>query len=81
MLILATHCCPPEGYVQYTCIANGQEGTDTSQGIGQLLSNISACLAVAQTIATTLGPRGMDKLIVDDRGLATISSESIRRHS
>ncbi|WVN88348.1 T-complex protein 1, eta subunit [Cryptococcus depauperatus CBS 7841] len=52
-----------------------REGTDTSQGTGQLLSNISACLAVAQTIATTLGPRGMDKLIVDDRGLATISND------
>ncbi|WWC70098.1 T-complex protein 1, eta subunit [Kwoniella pini CBS 10737] len=52
-----------------------REGTDTSQGVGQLLSNISACLAVAQTIATTLGPRGMDKLIVDDRGLATISND------
>lgn len=52
-----------------------REGTDTSQGTPQLLSNISACLAVAQTIATTLGPRGMDKLIVDDRGLATISND------
>jgi chaperonin GroEL (HSP60 family) len=51
------------------------EGTDTSQGTPQLLSNISACIAVAQTIATTLGPRGMDKLIVDERGQATISSE------
>jgi hypothetical protein len=50
------------------------EGTDTSQGMGQLLSNISACLAVAQTVATTLGPRGMDKLIVDERGNAVISS-------
>jgi T-complex protein 1 subunit eta len=52
------------------------EGTDTSQGTPQLLSNISACLAVAQTVATTLGPRGMDKLIVDERGQATISSAS-----
>ena len=51
------------------------EGTDTSQGMGQLLSNISACQAVAQTVATTLGPRGMDKLIVDERGNATISSK------
>lgn len=53
-----------------------REGTDSSQGTPQLLSNISACLAVAQTIATTLGPRGMDKLIVNERGEATISSES-----
>lgn len=52
-----------------------REGTDTSQGTPQLLSNISACLAVAQTIATTLGPRGMDKLIVDERGQATISND------
>lgn len=52
-----------------------REGTDSSQGTPQLLSNISACVAVAQTIATTLGPRGMDKLIVNERGEATISSE------
>jgi T-complex protein 1 subunit eta len=44
-----------------------REGTDTSQGKGQLLSNINACLAVGDTIRTTLGPRGMDKLIVDSR--------------
>ncbi|TXT08920.1 hypothetical protein VHUM_02394 [Vanrija humicola] len=52
-----------------------REGTDTSQGTPQLLSNISACLAVAQTISSTLGPRGMDKLIVDGRGQATISND------
>jgi T-complex protein 1 subunit eta len=51
------------------------EGTDTSQGTPQLLSNISACIAVASTVATTLGPRGMDKLIVDARGEATISND------
>ena len=45
--------------------------------MGQLLSNISACQAVAQTVATTLGPRGMDKLIVDERGNATISSKQL----
>ena len=45
-----------------------KEGTDTSQGKPQILSNISACLTVADAIRTTLGPRGMDKLIVDDKG-------------
>mmetsp|Transcript_13143 Transcript_13143/g.32229 ORF Transcript_13143/g.32229 Transcript_13143/m.32229 type:complete len:543 (-) Transcript_13143:104-1732(-) len=40
-----------------------KEGTDTSQGKGQLLSNISACQAVVDIVKTTLGPRGMDKLI------------------
>jgi len=40
-----------------------KDGTDTSQGKGQLLSNISACCAVVDIVRTTLGPRGMDKLI------------------
>jgi T-complex protein 1 subunit eta len=52
-----------------------KEGTDTSQGKGQLLSNISACLAVADTLSSTLGPRGMDKLIVSDRGEAQITND------
>lgn len=45
-----------------------KEGTDTSQGKGQLLSNINACMAVVDVVRTTLGPRGMDKLIVDEKG-------------
>ncbi|GAA5870587.1 hypothetical protein JCM8547_002054 [Rhodosporidiobolus lusitaniae] len=52
-----------------------KEGTDTSQGTPQLLSNISACLAISQTVASTLGPRGMDKLIVGSNGQATISND------
>ena len=52
-----------------------REGTDTSQGKPQLLSNISACQAVADTLSTTLGPRGMDKLIVNERGEAQITND------
>lgn len=52
-----------------------REGTDQSQGKSQLLSNIQACLSIVQTVATTLGPRGSDKLIVDSRGQATISND------
>ncbi|KAK9811765.1 hypothetical protein WJX72_009677 [[Myrmecia] bisecta] len=51
-----------------------REGTDTSQGKGQLLSNINACVAVVDAVRTTLGPRGMDKLIHTDRGV-TISND------
>ena len=40
-----------------------REGTDTSQGLGQLISNINACHAIGEILASTLGPRGMDKLI------------------
>lgn len=44
-----------------------KEGTDTSQGKPQLISNIGACVAVADVVRTTLGPRGMDKLIHSER--------------
>lgn len=52
-----------------------KEGTDTSQGTPQLLSNITACQAVVDAVRTTLGPRGMDKLLVDSHGKATISND------
>ncbi|CAF1194424.1 unnamed protein product [Rotaria magnacalcarata] len=52
-----------------------KEGTDSAQGKSQVLSNISACQAVAEAIRTTLGPRGMDKLIVDSHSKATISND------
>ena len=45
-----------------------KEGTDTSQGKPQILSNITACLGVVDAVRTTLGPRGLDKLVVDGHG-------------
>ena len=51
-----------------------KEGTDTSQGKAQIISNINACQAVADTVRTTLGPRGMDKLVFDGRN-TTISND------
>ncbi|MGH0164063.1 UNVERIFIED_CONTAM: hypothetical protein FKN15_045620 [Acipenser sinensis] len=52
-----------------------KEGTDSSQGVPQLVSNINACQVIAEAVRTTLGPRGMDKLMVDSRGKATISND------
>ena len=51
-----------------------REGTDTSQGKAQIISNINACEAVAETVRTTLGPRGMDKLMHDGQK-TTISND------
>ena len=31
------------------------------------MSNINACVAVVDAVRTTLGPRGMDKLVYDER--------------
>ncbi|KAH6658043.1 T-complex protein 1 subunit eta [Truncatella angustata] len=52
-----------------------KEGTDTSQGKGQIISNINACLAVQNTIKPTLGPYGGDLLMVDENGRQTITND------
>ena len=65
----------PNGQMIQPQIVLLREGTDTSQGKGQLLSNINACMAIVDTIRTTLGPRGLDKLVVDSRGQTTISND------
>ncbi len=46
----------------------------STQGKAQLISNINACQAVADAVRTTLGPRGMDKLVADGRRV-TISND------
>jgi len=52
-----------------------REGTDTSQGVPQLVANINACNAIAEILKTTLGPRGMDKLITEASRGTTISND------
>ncbi|KAH8904758.1 T-complex protein 1 subunit eta [Coniochaeta sp. PMI_546] len=52
-----------------------KEGTDSSQGKGQIISNINACLAVQATIKSTLGPYGGDLLMVDANGRQTITND------
>ena len=59
--------------------------TGAKSGIGSLrledkgrdirLSNISAGKAVASAVRTSLGPRGMDKMIVDARGQVVITND------
>lgn len=52
-----------------------REGTDESQGKPQLISNINACSAIVDIVRTTLGPRGMDKLMYEQGGKVTISND------
>ncbi|KAL4178928.1 hypothetical protein AMTRI_Chr13g84650 [Amborella trichopoda] len=54
---------------------SSHEGIDTSQGKPQPISNINACTAIVDSVRTTLGPRGMDKLVHDDKGNTTISND------
>ena len=51
-----------------------KEGTEETEGKGQIISNINACQSIVEVVKTTLGPRGMDKLIHDVRSV-TISND------
>ncbi|QHS74144.1 chaperonin-containing T-complex subunit CCT7 [Saccharomyces paradoxus] len=52
-----------------------KEGTDASQGRGQIISNINACVAVQEALKPTLGPLGSDILIVTSNQKTTISND------
>jgi T-complex protein 1 subunit eta len=51
-----------------------KEGTENRQGKEQVISNINACQAIVEVVKTTLGPRGMDKMILDENS-TTISND------
>ena len=52
-----------------------REGTQRSQGRDARRSNIMAAIAIAESIRTSLGPRGMDKMLVDSLGDVTITND------
>jgi len=51
-----------------------RDGVEDSQGLGHVITNINACQAIANIVGTTLGPRGMDKLMTNGRS-TTISND------
>jgi archaeal chaperonin len=52
-----------------------KEGSGRSRGKDAQRSNISAARIVSEVIRTTLGPRGMDKMLVDSLGDVTVTSD------
>jgi chaperonin GroEL (HSP60 family) len=53
------------------------EGTLRSTGRDAQKNNISAAKAVADIVRTTLGPKGMDKMLVDSIGDITITNDGV----
>ncbi len=53
------------------------EGTQRTQGKNAQRNNIMAAKMVAETVRTTLGPKGMDKMIVDTLGDITITNDGV----
>ena len=52
-----------------------KEGTSRSTGREAMRINIMAARAIAETLKTTLGPKGMDKMLIDSLGDVTITND------
>ena len=51
------------------------EGSSRSSGLGAQKANIAAAKLVSDTIRTTLGPKGMDKMLVNSSGEVIITND------
>jgi len=54
-----------------------REGTKREKGKGAQFNNISAARAIADAVRSTLGPRGMDKMLVDSMGDVVITNDGV----
>ncbi|RJS82567.1 thermosome subunit [Methanophagales archaeon] len=54
-----------------------REGSERTRGKEAQSTNINAAKAVASAVRTTLGPRGMDKMLVDSLGDVVITNDGV----
>jgi len=52
-----------------------KEGTSRNRGKEAQKNNIAAAKVIAETVKSTLGPRGMDKMLIDSMGDITITND------
>ncbi|MEM3793848.1 MAG: TCP-1/cpn60 chaperonin family protein, partial [Candidatus Bathyarchaeia archaeon] len=52
-----------------------KEGSTRSRGTEAQMQNIAAAKIIAEVVRSTLGPRGMDKMLVDTIGDITITND------
>ena len=52
-----------------------KEGTRENKGRDAQKNNISAAKLISEIVKTSLGPRGMDKMLVDTLGDVTITND------
>jgi len=53
------------------------EGSQRTTGRDAQRNNIAAAKAVAETVRTTLGPKGMDKMLVDSMGDVVVTNDGV----
>ncbi len=63
--------------LQGTPILVLREGTERVRDKSAAANNIAAARAIADAVRTTLGPRGMDKMLVDSMGDITITNDGV----
>jgi thermosome len=63
--------------LQGTPILVLREGTERERGKSATSNNIAAARAIADAVRSTLGPRGMDKMLVDSMGDITITNDGV----
>ncbi|MDI6811520.1 MAG: TCP-1/cpn60 chaperonin family protein, partial [archaeon] len=54
-----------------------KEGSERTRGRDAQSRNINAAKAVASAVRTTLGPKGMDKMLVDSLGDVVITNDGV----
>ena len=54
-----------------------KEGTRREKGKGAQFNNIAAARAISDSVRSTLGPRGMDKMLVDSMGDVVITNDGV----
>jgi archaeal chaperonin len=63
--------------LQGTPILVLREGTERARDKSATSGNIAAARAIADAVRSTLGPRGMDKMLVDSMGDITITNDGV----
>ena len=51
--------------------------TERTTGRSALQNNIQAAMALAGAVRSTLGPRGLDKLLIDDDGRTLVTNDGV----
>jgi len=55
-----------------------EENSTRTSGSSALNSNITAAMAVSEIVKTTLGPMGMDKMLIDSYGNSVITNDGVK---
>ena len=53
------------------------EATERTSGREALRKNVQAAIALAGAVRSTLGPKGLDKLLIDDQGRTLVTNDGV----